>query len=89
MDTDPTIILLCLAEYQKQEIPVQQNKNYLRLLGFTDVGRRFLKEKRDFYLFPNRKKEAQEAELLVRSDQIYQLGGNIPEQNFGQIPIRV
>ncbi|HFZ6000503.1 TPA: nucleotidyltransferase, partial [Enterococcus faecium] len=35
------------------------------------------------------KKEAQEAELLVRSDQIYQLGGNIPEQNFGQIPIRV
>lgn len=26
MDTDPTIILLCLAEYQKQEIPVQQNK---------------------------------------------------------------
>ena len=32
MDTDPTIILLCLAEYQKQEIPVQQNKNYLRLL---------------------------------------------------------
>ena len=45
MDTDPTIILLCLAEYQKQEIPVQQNKNYLRLLGFTDAGRRFLKEK--------------------------------------------
>ena len=26
MDADPKIILLCLAEYQKQEIPIQQNK---------------------------------------------------------------
>lgn len=45
-----------LLNIKKQEIPIQQNKNYLRLLGFTDAGRRFLKEKRDFYLFPNWKK---------------------------------
>ncbi|MEO2667975.1 nucleotidyltransferase family protein, partial [Enterococcus faecium] len=79
-----------LLNIKKQEIPVQQNKNYLRLLGFTDVGRRFLKEKKEISIYSRiGKKEAQEAELLVRSDQIYQLGGNIPEQNFGQIPIRV
>ena len=79
-----------LLNIKKQEIPVQQNKNYLRLLGFTDAGRRFLKEKKEISIYSRiGKKEAQEAELLVRSDQIYQLGGNIPEQNFGQIPIRV
>ena len=27
-----------LLNIKKQEIPVQQNKNYLRLLGFTEVG---------------------------------------------------
>ena len=79
-----------LLNIKKQEIPVQQNKNYLRLLGFTDAGRRFLKEKKEISIYSRiGKKEAQEAELLVRSDQIYQLGGNIPEQNFGRIPIRV
>ena len=79
-----------LLNIKKQEIPIQQNKNYLRLLGFTDAGRRFLKEKKEISIYSRiGKKEAQEAELLVRSDQIYQLGGNIPEQNFGQIPIRV
>ena len=79
-----------LLNIKKQEIPVQQNKNYLRLLGFTDAGRRFLKEKKEISIYSRiGKKEAQEAELLVRSDQIYQLGGNIPEQNIGQIPIRV
>ncbi|MFR2689401.1 MAG: nucleotidyltransferase, partial [Enterococcus faecium] len=57
---------------------------------FTDAGRRFLKEKKEISIYSRiGKKEAQEAELLVRSDQIYQLGGNIPEQNFGQIPIQV
>ncbi|HFJ7926085.1 TPA: nucleotidyltransferase [Enterococcus faecium] len=79
-----------LLNIKKQEIPSQQNKNYLRLLGFTDAGRRFLKEKKEISIYSRiGKKEAQEAELLVRSDQIYQLGGNIPEQNFGQIPIQV
>lgn len=56
MDADPKIILLCLAEYQKQEIPIQQNKNYLRLLGFTDAGRRFLKEKRFLFIPESEKK---------------------------------
>ncbi|MDU4833886.1 MAG: nucleotidyltransferase, partial [Enterococcus faecium] len=40
-----------LLNIKKQEIPVQQNKNYLRLLGFTDAGRRFLKEKKEISIY--------------------------------------
>ena len=50
MDTDPTIILLCLAEYQKQEIPVQQNKIIFDYLDLPMLEERFLKEKRFLFI---------------------------------------
>lgn len=76
-----------LLNIHHEEIHDQQAKCYLNILGFTKAGQQFLKEKKEIPLISKiGKKEAELAHLLVRSDQIYQLGGAIPEQNFGRRP---
>ncbi|WP_165007059.1 MULTISPECIES: nucleotidyltransferase [unclassified Enterococcus] len=77
-----------LLNIQTEELRVQQEKQYIRILGFTETGKRFLKEKKGIDSYSRiGKKEAKNAKLLVRSDQIYQLGGEIAEQNFGRPPL--
>ncbi|OQO70861.1 hypothetical protein BH747_02345 [Enterococcus villorum] len=76
-----------LLNIQKEELLDQQSQRYIHILGFTKAGQTFLKEKKELPLFSKiGKKEAKIAHLMVRSDQIYQLGGKIPEQNFGRKP---
>ena len=82
-----------LLNITESEIFAQQEKNYLHILGFTEAGRQFLKEKKqDISHVYSRigKKEATEAQLLIRSDQIYCLANSqLIEQNFGRMPILI
>ncbi|MGM9902328.1 hypothetical protein A5844_002225 [Enterococcus sp. 10A9_DIV0425] len=76
-----------LLNIEEQEMIEQQNQEYLHILGFTKAGREYLKSKKKNTIYAKiGKKEAEVAKLLVRSDQIYQLGGSIPEQVFGRKP---
>lgn len=81
-----------LLNITESEILAQQEKNYLHVLGFTEVGRQFLKEtKQETTPIYSRigRKEATEAKLLIRSDQIYCLANSqLTEQNFGRMPIQ-
>jgi len=77
-----------LLNIQKEEMREQQMQEYIHVLGFTAAGRACLKNKKALALFAKiGKKEAQVAKLLVRSDQIYRLGGEVAEQVFGRKPL--
>lgn len=77
-----------LLNIQKEEMREQQMQEYIHVLGFTTAGRACLKNKKTLALFAKiGKKEAQVAKLLVRSDQIYRLGGEVAEQVFGRKPV--
>lgn len=76
-----------LLNIQNEELRQQQTYHYIHLLGYTKAGQAFLKEKKGLPMLSKiGKKEAKLAHLIIRSDQIYQLGGKIPEQNFGRRP---
>lgn len=77
-------VLLNVGEH---EMRWQQQQNYFHILGFTKIGRKFLKERelKNIYVRIG-KREAKIARLLVKSDQIYQLAPAVKEQNLGRIP---
>ncbi|EPH99528.1 hypothetical protein D920_01244 [Enterococcus faecalis 13-SD-W-01] len=79
-----------LLNITSQHIQEQQEKTYLNILGFTKAGQRFLKEKKEAPILTRiGKKEANEANLLIKSDKLYAMPKKqIPEQNFGRIPLR-
>jgi hypothetical protein len=63
------------------------------VLGFTENGQRYLKEKKAVIDYPVLskigKKEEQAYKLTVRSDKVYQMANSdVLEQNFGKFPIR-
>ena len=87
--------LLCyvLLNIQKKDIQFAWKNNYLHVLGFTDKGQRYLKERKTTIDLPILskigKKEEEQYPLAIRSDKVYQMGNPlILEQNFGKFPIR-
>lgn len=87
--------LLCyvLLNIKTSDIKEAWESNYLHVLGFTENGQRYLKEKKAVIDYPVLskigKKEEQAYKLTVRSDKVYQMGNPlILEQNFGKFPIR-
>ena len=81
-----------LLNIKEEEIHLQWEAPYLHVLGFTDKGKQYLKEKKKSIEFPLISKIGKKEErytLLVRGDKIYQMGMKKEEQNFGRIPIRI
>ncbi|MFD1902143.1 nucleotidyltransferase [Enterococcus termitis] len=83
-----------LNNVKQAEIEQVWQHSYLQVLGFTEQGQRFLKEKKKTSQLPLLTKisrdSGEQMSLAIRSDQIYRLGNsNISEQNFGRIPIRL
>lgn len=81
-----------LLNLRESEIQQQWQQNYLHLLGFTDAGNRYLKEKKkrlDLPLYAKfGREEAKAFPTSFRGDAVYQLGNpQVPEQNFGRIPL--
>lgn len=88
--------LLCslLLNLKQTDLEEQWQKQYLHILGFTKNGQAFLTERKKKSSLPYfskiGKKEEAVASLMIRSDQIYQLGATgIKEQNFGRHPWRL
>lgn len=79
-----------LLDISAEKIKEQQSKTYLNILGFTQAGQRFLKEEKAVPILTRiGKKEAAQADLLIKSDQIYAMTKEqVPEQNFGRVPLR-
>lgn len=76
----------------KKELLIKGDREIpIRILGFTDKGRQFLKEKKQEKTLPFISKIGSKVngmELTLRADKIYQLGSKeILEQNYGRIPI--
>lgn len=94
--TQTRIQRLCcylLLGIKQKEMEKAWEMQHLRVLGFNELGKMYLKEKKKDCLFPilSRigKKESQLYPLGIRSDEIYQLGSSkIVEQNFGRFPIQ-
>jgi predicted nucleotidyltransferase len=87
--------LLCyvLLNIKTSDIKEAWESNYLHVLGFTENGQRYLKEKKAVIDYPVLskigKKEEQAYKLTVRSDKVYQMANSdVLEQNFGKFPIR-
>lgn len=81
-----------LLNIKEEEIKRQWSNPYLHLLGFTNKGQLYLKEKKKSIKVPLISKIGKKEEqytLLVRGDRIYQMGIKKEEQNFGRIPIRI
>ncbi|MBP2098270.1 nucleotidyltransferase [Enterococcus rivorum] len=82
-----------LHNVKKEEIQLVWEKSYLRLLGFSEKGQKYLKEQKkkvDLPIISRISKENKSfLDLDIRSGQIYQLGKEtITEQNFGRFPIK-
>lgn len=94
--TQTRIQRLCcylLLGIKKEEIRGAWEKNHLRVLGFTAMGKDYLKtvkKKSDLPILSKiGKQEALDYPLGIRSDQVYQMGKSaISEQNFGRFPIQ-
>lgn len=83
-----------LLQLQEAEIKDQWQQNYLHLLGFTEKGNQYLKERKKSFTLPLYAKFGRdEAKLFptsFRGDEIYRLADKgIPEQNFGRVPLMV
>lgn len=87
--------LLCyvLLNVTENEMHQAWKSPQIRILGFNQIGRQYLKEQKELdYPLLSRigKKEAAELPLLLRADQVYQMGNpGIFEQNFGRIPFQI
>ncbi len=81
------LMIYTLMNIQSEEIDNVYKNPYLRVLGFSGNGRKYLNQhKKDFNLITKvGKKEAQTLELEVRADQIFQLQSK-KTQDFGKMP---
>jgi len=82
------LMIYTLLNIKESEIIQAYENPYLRVLGFDDIGRRYLKKlrKTDAELITRvGKKETQTLALEIRADRIRQLVTKA-EQNFGVIP---
>ncbi|MCA5011378.1 MULTISPECIES: nucleotidyltransferase [unclassified Enterococcus] len=83
-----------LINVSQQEIEASWRHSHLHVLGFTEKGQQYLKEKKKTVSLPLITKVSKtlndRLSLDIRSDQIYRLGNTaISEQNFGRSPIRL
>lgn len=83
-----------LVNVKQCEIESVRQNSYLHVLGFTEQGQRFLKEKKKNLSLPFITKISKnlttQLALDIRSNQLYQLGNDrILEQSFGRFPIGV
>lgn len=81
-----------LANVTNEEIQAVWEQSYLKIVGFTEKGQQYLKEKKRQVKLPIITKISKDnrrmLDLDIRSGQIYQLGGEkVAEQNFGRFPI--
>ena len=81
-----------LLNMKEQDIHDAWNHPSIRVLGFTAVGKEYLKKVKKQSEFPFiakiGKQEAQHYSLTIRSDQVYKMAKtDILEQNFGRIPL--
>ncbi|MCV3762808.1 nucleotidyltransferase family protein [Companilactobacillus farciminis] len=81
------LMLYTLINVKSAEIVDVYKNPYLRVLGFSETGRKYLNQnKKDLNLITKvGKKEAQTLELEIRADQIFQLQ-NKKTQDFGKMP---
>lgn len=86
--------LLCyvLLNISTREIKQAWQNNYIHVLGYTDKGKKYLKQVNKHTPLPilSRigKNDSKKYELSLRGDAVYQLANaKICEQNFGRIPI--
>ncbi|GGD04096.1 nucleotidyltransferase [Enterococcus wangshanyuanii] len=83
-----------LINANQQEIEASWHHSHLHVLGFTERGQQYLKEKKKAVSLPLITKVSKNLNdrlsVDIRSDQIYRLGKTtILEQNFGRSPIRL
>lgn len=80
-----------LLNFTQEEI--QNQKEYLRVLGFNEVGQKYLNQMKNKLSFPLITRQTKEHHQLLavhnRVDAIYQLKSGIKEQIQGRFPIRV
>ena len=81
-----------LINVRQTDIEAVWENSYLRVLGFTQKGRDYLKEKKQAIQLPIisrvSKENSQQLDLDILSGKIYQLGQEkIKEQDFGRFPI--
>ncbi|MDR0921170.1 MAG: nucleotidyltransferase [Lactobacillales bacterium] len=86
------LLTYVLIQVSPQDILESWENTSIHVLGFTQKGQQFLKEKKKKISLPVVSKIGRNEKstgLTQRADEIYQLGaGGISEQNFGRIPIR-
>jgi len=86
------LLAYVLLNFQKKDF-ADSSENYpLRILGFTEMGRKFLhsKQKKNLNLISKVDSSTEGLDLTKKADSIYQLGNQtIPEQNYGRIPIYI
>ncbi|PZL74684.1 nucleotidyltransferase [Enterococcus plantarum] len=83
-----------LNNVTQQEIENSWNHSFIQVLGFTEKGQRYLREKKKDLALPLITKVSKnlnsELAVDIRSNQVYQLGDHrILEQSFGRFPIRI
>ncbi|WP_119325998.1 nucleotidyltransferase [Companilactobacillus musae] len=82
------LMIYTLLNVKESEINYVYKNPYLRILGFNDIGQKYLNslKKQDLYLLTRiGKKEAKTLDLEIKADRIRQLLTN-QEENFGKIP---
>jgi predicted nucleotidyltransferase len=82
------LLTYVLLNIQKEE-KIEKAEIPFRILGFTDQGRAFLKEKKDTVSLISKVGHLQSnMKTVIKADAIYQMAADkIPEQNYGRIPI--
>lgn len=83
-----------LLNIRTEEITNAWENNYLRILGFTANGQKYLNQSKKNVTWPILarvgKSGAKQVPLTLRSDEVYRLASKeIKEQNFGQMPLIV
>ena len=83
-----------LLNIRTEEITNAWENNYLRILGFTANGQKYLNQIKKNVTWPILarvgKSGAKQVPLTLRSDEVYRLASKeIKEQNFGQMPLIV
>lgn len=87
------LAIYIINNVREEEIQEVWENSYLRLLGFSENGQKYLKEQKKKVELPILTKVTKEnsrlLELDIRSGQIYQLASSqIAQQNFGRFPLR-
>ncbi|WP_280739280.1 MULTISPECIES: nucleotidyltransferase [unclassified Enterococcus] len=82
------LCLYILGNISNEEIAEAQKNQQLRILGFTEAGKNFIKNNKDLpWVSRFGKKESQSLALNLKMDWLYQsFNPEIPEQNFGRQP---